>query len=62
VDFLIQISDNDEYILGNNYGAIHFSQITLNEDGSYEHKFRVLNSNQSQIENIFYGNYTVKIL
>ena len=54
---IIQIFDNDKSVSGNNRGAIHFAQTDVNEDGSYEYKFRVLNSNQNNIE----GNYTVKI-
>jgi len=58
---IIQIFDNDESILGNNYGAVHFAQTIVNDDGSYEYKFRVLNSNEGQTEAIFDGSYTVKI-
>lgn len=58
---IIQIYDNDEIIPGNNAGAIHFAQTPVNEDGSYEYKFRVLNSEQGKIMKIFEGNYTVKI-
>ncbi len=58
---IIQIFDNDEFISGNNGGAVHFAQIPVNDDGSYEYKFRVLNSNQGQTKTIFDGNYTVKI-
>jgi hypothetical protein len=31
---IIQIFDNDESVTRNNYGAIHFAQTTVNEDGS----------------------------
>ena len=58
---IIQIFDNDEIITGNNVGAVHFAQTPVNEDGSYEYKFRVLDSNQGQITKIFEGSYTVKI-
>ena len=58
---IIQIFDNDEFISGNNSVAVHFAQIPVNDDGSYEYKFRVLNSNQGQTETIFDGNYTAKI-
>jgi hypothetical protein len=58
---IIQIFDNDEYVTGNNRGAVHFAQIPVNEDGSYEYKFRVLNSSEEQFEPIFNGSYTVKI-
>ncbi len=58
---IIQIFDNDESVTGNNHGAVRFAQIPVNDDGSYEYKFRVLNSNQDQTEAIFDGSYTVKI-
>lgn len=58
---IIQIFDNDEIIPGNSAGAIHFAQTIVNEDGSYEYKFRVLDSNNGKITKIFDGNYTVKI-
>lgn len=58
---IIQIFDNDEIITGNSVGAVHFAQTPVNEDGSYEYRFRVLDSDQGQITKIFDGSYTVKI-
>lgn len=58
---IIQIFDNNEIITGNSVGAVHFAQTPVNEDGSYEYRFRVLDSNQGQITKIFDGSYTVKI-
>ena len=58
---IIQIFDNDDSITGNNNGAVHFAQTDVNSDGSYEYKFRVLNSENGQIEPIFSGDYTVKV-
>ena len=58
---IIQIFDNDKSFTGNNHGAVHFAQTPVSDDGSYEYKFRVLNSNQGQTEAIFDGSYTVKI-
>ena len=58
---IIQIFDNNEIITGNSVGAVHFAQTPVNEDGSYEYKFRVLESNQGHITKIFDGSYTVKI-
>lgn len=58
---IIQIFDNDEIIKGNSVGAVHFAQTPVNENGSYEYKFRVLDSDQGQITKIFDGSYTVKI-
>lgn len=49
---VIQIYDDDDQIIGNDVGAIHFAQAEVNEDGTYEYKFRV---------NGFEGDYTVKI-
>ena len=58
---IIQIFDNNEIITGNSIGAVHFAQTPVNEDGSYEYKFRVLDSYQGQITKFFDGSYTVKI-
>jgi len=42
---------------------VHFTQIDVKGDGSYEYKFRVrnLDSNTGEFVNIFEGDYTVKI-
>ena len=42
---------------------VHFAQVDVKGDGSYEHKFRVRNVDLSTGEavNIFQGDYTVKI-
>jgi len=58
---IIQIFDNDDIISGNNIGAVKFAQIPVSEDGSYEYKFRVLDSNQEKTIKLFDGGYTVKI-
>ena len=50
---IIQIFKNDE--------AIHFAQTDVGQDGNYEYKFRVLNSDNGSISKIFEGNYSVKI-
>ena len=50
---IIQIYKDDE--------AFHFAQTSVNEDGSYEYKFRVLNVNSEQTLKLFEGDYTVKI-
>ena len=50
---IIQIFKNDE--------AVHFAQTDVNEDGSYEYKFRVLNIENDQITKIFDGDYYVTI-
>jgi len=49
---IIQIYDDNVQIIGNDVGAVHFAQAEVNEDGTYEYKFRV---------NGFEGDYTVKI-
>jgi hypothetical protein len=41
--------------------AYHFAQTEVEEDGSYEYKFRVRNVNDGQVINIFEGDYFVKI-
>ena len=50
---IIQIFKND--------GAVHFAQTNVEQDGDYEYKFRVLNSDNGLINKIFEGNYLVKI-
>ncbi|MFQ5476920.1 MAG: hypothetical protein ACE5DT_07825 [Nitrosopumilus sp.] len=42
---------------------VHFSQVDVKGDGSYEYKFRVrsLDSNTGEFVNVFEGDYTVKI-
>lgn len=47
-------------IFKNNY-AIHFAQTDIGEDGVYEYKFRVLNSEKNHTTKIFEGDYSVKI-
>ena len=59
---IIQIFDSDDdSITENDNGAVHFAQTGVNTDGSYEYKFRVLNSENGQVEPIFRGDYTVKV-
>lgn len=50
---IIQIYKDDE--------AIHFAQTDVNEDGSYEYKFRVLNVEDDKTIKIFNGDYYVSI-
>jgi len=42
---------------------VHFAQVDVKGDGSYEYKFRVksLDSNTGEIVNVFEGDYTVNI-
>jgi hypothetical protein len=58
---IIQIFDSDDTVVGNSIGAVRFAQTPVDDDGTYEYKFRILDSNQGQIKHIFDGNYTVKI-
>ena len=58
---IIQIFDNDDKIAGNNIGAFHFAQTNVNEDGTYEYKFRIRDVRDGNVINIFEGDYTVKI-
>ena len=41
--------------------AFHFAQTDVQEDGTYEYKFRVRNVENGQAINIFEGNYAVNI-
>ena len=50
---IIQIFKNND--------AIHFAQTNVEEDGDYEYKFRVLNSDNDNTTKIFDGDYLVKI-
>ena len=50
---IIQIfKDND---------AVHFAQTDVEDDGSYEYKFRVLSSDNDLTTKFFEGNYSIKI-
>ncbi len=42
---------------------VHFTQVDVKGDGSYEYKFRVrsVDNNTGEVVNIFEGDYTVKI-
>ena len=42
---------------------VHVAQIDVNEDGSYEYKFRArsVDNNTGEITNIFEGQHTIKI-
>ena len=51
---IIQIYDEDGE-------AFHFAQTEVEEDGSYEYKFRVRNVDNGQVTNIFEGDYYVNI-
>ena len=51
---IIQIYDEDG-------DATLFAQTDVEEDGSYEYRFRVRNVDNGEIINIFEGNYVVKI-
>ena len=41
--------------------AIHFAQTEVEEDGSYEYRFRVLSITNDEVIRIFDGDYEVKI-
>jgi hypothetical protein len=41
--------------------AVHFAQTSVDSNGQYEYKFRVLNSDSGNTNKIFDGNYSVKI-
>lgn len=46
-----------------NEDPVHFAQVDVKGDGSYEYKFRVgsLNYETGEFENFYQGDYTVKI-
>ena len=50
---IIQIYQNDE--------PVHFAQTNVNEDGTYEYKFRVRNIDGDNVVNVYTGDYEVKI-
>ena len=50
---IVQIYQNDE--------PIHFAQTDVNEDGTYEYKFRARNIDGDNVVNIYDGDYEVKI-
>jgi len=58
---IIQIYDNDDQVKGNDVGAVHFAQTDVNEDGTYEYKFRINDFNDGSFTNLFEGDYTIKI-
>jgi len=58
---IIQIYDNDDQVVGNNVGAVHFAQTDVNEDGTFEYRFRIKDFNGESFTNLFEGDYTVKI-
>lgn len=47
-------------IFKNNH-AVHFAQTDIGDDGIYEYKFRVLNSDKGHTTKLFEGDYSVKI-
>ena len=50
---IIQIFKNGE--------PVHFAQTNVENDGDYEYRFRVLNSNGDDTNKIFEGDYSVRI-
>ena len=50
---IVQIYQNDE--------PVHFAQTTVNEDGTYEYKFRARNVDGNNVVTVYEGNYEVKI-
>lgn len=41
--------------------AVHFAQTNVDDDGSYEYKFRVRDVTDGKVTKIFEGEYTVKV-
>ena len=50
---IVQIYQNDE--------PVHFAQTDVNEDGTYEYKFRARNIDGNNVVNVYEGDYEVKI-
>ena len=50
---ILQIYQNDE--------PVHFAQTNVNEDGTYEYKFRARNLDGNNVVTVYEGNYEVKI-
>tara|TARA_B110000014_G_scaffold120619_1_gene82887 strand:- start:60 stop:467 length:408 start_codon:yes stop_codon:yes gene_type:complete len=50
---IVQIYQNDE--------PVHFAQTVVNEDGTYEYKFRARNIDGDNVVNVYKGDYEVKI-
>ena len=50
---IIQMYQNGE--------AVHFAQTDVNDDGSYEYKFRIRSVDGDKVINVFEGDYEVKI-
>ncbi|MDC0203967.1 hypothetical protein OAJ88_02860 [Candidatus Nitrosopelagicus sp.] len=50
---ILQIYQNDE--------PIHFAQTNVNEDGTYEYKFRARSVDGNNVVNVYEGDYEVKI-
>ena len=50
---VLQIYQNGE--------AVHFAQTDVNEDGTYEYKFRARNIDGDSVVNVYEGDYEVKI-
>lgn len=58
---IIQIYDADGDVSYNDSGAVHFAQTDVDENGSYEYRFRVSGIEDGQRINLFEGDYIVKI-
>lgn len=50
---IIQIYQDDK--------PVHFAQVNVKDDGTYQYQFRVRDVTDNKITNIFEGDYTVKI-
>lgn len=50
---IIQIYKNEK--------PVHFAQVNVNDDGTYQYRFRVLDVTDDKVTNIFEGDYMVKI-
>lgn len=56
----LEINEFEENLV-DKIDAVHFAQTNVGDDGTYEHKFRVLGYDEDGKKNYFEGKYIVKI-
>jgi hypothetical protein len=57
----LDLSNLEDKNLVNEIGAVHFAQTNVNNDGTYQHQFRVLWYDANGDKNYLEGDYIVKI-
>ena len=61
VDFLIEDKISVELKAILKLEPVHFAQVPVNDDGTYQYRFRTLDVTEGKTTKIFEGDYTVKI-